>query len=195
MTTPVPADLQAKTIQQFANVKASELLGVKENVARVRGIVDMAVAGATNDATLRFNSANDDVTGDAISVDHDATDGDSFVINEPGLYAIMFSFSQEVNTEVMLGVSYQVAAAGLNSDPTMATAGMLDYSDQVVPLVNSLYHKLFGLFYVSQADIDAGTARARCHGTNASDAVIPDATILDNTECHAVCVQLSRGAS
>jgi hypothetical protein len=183
MRSPTAERLQNSTLQQLANVPAADVLGSEPQSVTMRDIVDGSVAGGTNDATLRFNVANDAVVGDVMTVTHDATDGDSVTISERGTYEVRFTFSQAASSTAKLGLSANVAAAGLTDNPVMTTAGMLDVGGAVLPAATSVYHHLATTLQVSDAEADAGLV-VRFHGTDGSDGVVPDATILDNTECH-----------
>lgn len=157
-------------------------MGVPILQAAGRDIVDGSVAGTTNDAVLRFNAANDAAVGDGISIVHSATLGDSVEIRRGGLYFVSLIFSQAASTTVMLGISLNVAAAGLTGNPVTTIAGMGPVGDRVLPASNTQKWQISSVFSIPQA-VAQLPAVVRFHGTNGSNAVIPDATILDNTEC------------
>lgn len=184
--SPSVARLQESTLQQLANVSTKDVLATAEESVSLRDIVDSSVGGSTNDAVLRFNSANDAVVSPsgALVVTHSAADGDSVAITERGTYEVAFTFSQAASVTVKLGISLNVAAGALTGDPVMTLAGMKDVGGAVLPAAASVYHHLKATLQISEALADAG-AVVRFHGTNGSDAVVADAAILDNTECHA----------
>jgi hypothetical protein len=184
------ADLLRSTWQQLAGEQVTDVgLLVKDTVS-LRDIVDGSVAGTGNDATLRFNSANDVVEGDAMAVAHDATDGDSVTITKRGIYEVEFTFSAAASDEVLLGLSADVAAGGLSADPAMTVAGMLDVGGGLLPASTSAYWKLTARVTVTEAEALAGKV-VRFHGTDAANGVIADAAILNNTDCHAKIIRVA----
>lgn len=184
------ADLLRSTWQQLAGEKVTDIgLLVKDSVS-LRDIVDGSVGGSTNDAVLRFNSANDVVEGDAMAVTHDAADGDSVRITKRGIYEVAFTFSGAASDEVRLGISADVAAGGLTGDPDMTIAGMLDVGGGLAPAATTLYYKLTATVFVTEAEALVGKV-VRLHGSDAADGVIADAAIGVNTDCH---VKITRTA-
>jgi hypothetical protein len=185
MAAPLVDRLLRETLQQLADVPASDVLGVPEEVVELRDIVDGSVAGSTNDAVLRFNSANDNVVpaSGGMVVTHDATDGDSVLISKRGVYEVSFTFSAAASDEVRLGVSANVAAGGLTGDPAMTIAGMLDVGGGLLPAATTAYWKVGATLRVTESQAKAGVT-VRAHGTDAAGGVIPDAAIDQNTDCH-----------
>lgn len=192
-TVPSTARVQAETLQQMAEVPAKDVLGTEALEITLRGITDGSVAGSTNDCTFRFDSANDVFVGDAsassaaplpsMQAVHSATAGDSIVIRRRGKYRMTLGFHQAASSTVLLGVSADVAAGGLIGNPSMATAGMRDMGGGVLPAATSAFHKVTAEFDVSEAEARAGKT-VRAHGSDGSNAVVADATILNNTDCY-----------
>lgn len=176
--------LLASSMQQLAAEKARDHLGTEKHSVFLRGITDGSVAGSTNDAVFRFDAGNDAVEGDAMSVSHDSTDGDSVTITKKGVYEVELRFSQDQSSTVLLGVSADAEAAALTGDPAMSQDGMLDVGGATLPASTSAYHKLTTTVYVDEAEAEAGKV-VRFHGTDGSDAVVPDASIDVNTDCYA----------
>lgn len=183
MPLPTLARLQASTMQQLDELPSTDVLGTGADSVSLREIEDGSVAGGTNDATLRFNATNDSVVGDAMTVTHDATDGDSVLISKRGVYMVEFTFSAAASDEVRLGISADVAAAGLTDDPAMTISGMLDVGGGLLPAATTAYWHLSGMVLVTDAEAAAGVT-VRAHGTDAGDGEIPDAAIAQNTDCH-----------
>lgn len=163
--------------------------------AFMRDIVDGSVGGTTNDAVLRYNVANDVVVGEGLTIVHDAVNGDEIDITRSGVYLVQQVFSQAASVTVALGLSADVAAAGLTGDPTMLLAGMLTVGGAILPAANSMHHSLQSIIQVTAAQAEASIAnpnghRIRAHGTNGAGAVVADAAVLTNTDCFFRVVRL-----
>ena len=150
--------------------------------AFMRDIPDAGIAGSTNDAVLRFDVANDAVAGEGLTIVHDAVNGDSVQISLSGVYLVEFAFSQNVSTTTLLGISSNVAAAGLTGNPAMTIVGMLAVGGSVLPAANSVYHNLTSVVAVSALGATLPTV-IRAHGTQGDGTAIEAAELLTNTDC------------
>jgi hypothetical protein len=184
------AQLAAATYQQLSAEKVTDTMGLTLDQVTMFDIEDGSVGGGTNDTVLRFNSANDVTTGTGMAITHDATDGDSVTITKRGWYLMEFTFSAAASDEVRLGLSADVAAAGLTDDPAMAIPGMLDVGGGLLPAATTAYWKLSSLVSVTEAEAAAGKV-LRFHGSDAADGVIADAAIDENLDCHARITRIS----
>lgn len=184
MTSPTTARLQSAALQQLAELPAKDLLATEPMQVTLRGITDGSVAGTTNDAVLRFDSANDVQLGDAswATIAHDAVGGDSVALNKRGVYHAVLVFSQAASNEARLGISADVAAAGLTGLPAMGTAGMLKVGGALLPAATAAYSSVETFVLVSEAEAKAGKV-IRAHGTVAAGSVIQDASIAQNADC------------
>jgi hypothetical protein len=189
-TVPSSLELQQKSMQQLANVPAKDLIGVEPLEITLRNIIDGSVAGSTNDAVLRFEAASDAFVGDASTLAtaqmqavHSATDGDSIVLRRAGKYDVEFCFSQAASNECRLGISADVASAGLTSLPAMTIAGMRQCGGGLLPASTTAYHVLKTEVTVTEAEARVGKV-VRAHGTVAAGSVILDASINVNTDCY-----------
>lgn len=195
-TAPSTSDLQTKSMQQMETFPAADCLGAEPLAITLRGIVDGSVSGSTNVSVLRYDSANDVLTGRASSsstmadgstpemqVTHSATLGDSITIRRRGRYKISMVFSQAASNEARLGLSADVAAAALLAvAPAMSSAGMLRVGGALLPAATAKYHSLEAEIRVTEAEALAGKV-VRSHGTVAAGTVILDASIAQNTDC------------
>lgn len=115
----------------------TELQSASKRVfVRATGGLVAGRTGAVNDAVLLFAVAPV-VTGsvDLVTAANDAAAGSSFVIRAPGIYAV------ELYVEILadalipvLGISQDVAAAGLIGAAAFATAGFVDVMTPVIPV-------------------------------------------------------------
>ena len=76
--------------------------------------------GSTNTHIRRFSTAT--VTGDAIDRATSAADGDSYTINETGLYAINYQ-DLSSSTDGTIGISKNLSGSDLTTGPTGTTNG------------------------------------------------------------------------
>lgn len=134
------------------------------------GGLNATETGSTDDAVLRFDAAAPTIVGPGISVATTAANGTVITITHPGWYFVEFTGVTKAATTVHLGLSSNVAAAGLNSDPSFAIAGMLEVLAPIVtPAANDTPFALRHCLEVLK-----GTAQVvRFHATDGSDAA-PD---------------------
>ncbi len=104
----------------------------RREIVNTGGLVVSPFTGAVNDAVLLFSAAGV-VTGPAADMveTNNANDGTSVLVRKAGIYEIKLYVEQTAGTTVTFGVSDDVAAAGLNSDPSFAIAGFLDVQNSV----------------------------------------------------------------
>ena len=142
--------------------------------------VGAAKAGSVNFAIFRFNPVNDAVVGEGLTINDSVTLGGSITITQAGRYALNYRYSQNVNSEVVLGLSLN--ATVFNADAAMSEPGMVDVGGAlIVPADVNMYHKLSAIITVSAA-LAASGAVVRAHGTNA-DALVADAEIRISGDC------------
>ncbi len=94
----------------------------------VGGLVATPFTGAVNDSVLLFAAAPLILgPGGYLAANNDANNGTTVTINKPGAYTCVLSVEcDEEPIDVVVGLSQDVAAAGLTNAPAFATAGFLD---------------------------------------------------------------------
>ncbi len=111
----------------------------KRVFVRATGGLVVGRTGAVNDAVLLFANLPV-VTGsvDLVTAANEANDGSSFVLRAPGIYAV------ELYVEILadaiipvLGISQDVAAAGLIGAASFATAGFVDVMTPVIAVATA----------------------------------------------------------
>lgn len=131
------------------------------------GGLNASFTGTTNDAVLRFNAAGT-VVGAGIVETTTAADGTSVAITRPGIYVVDFTGVALGGTTVHAGVSINVAAAGLTTDPSYAIAGFISVQQPIVAAADVGQPINFTGIFIE--NIKGQTSVVRFHATNGSDA-------------------------
>ncbi len=102
-------------------------LALRSEIVNTGGLVADPFTGAVNDTVLLF-AAVGAITGPAayITEINEANNGTSVTLQKAGVYEVKLYLQEVASQTVVIGISQDVAAAGLNSDPSFAIAGFLD---------------------------------------------------------------------
>lgn len=102
-------------------------LTLQSAIVNTGGLVVSPFTGAVNTSILLFAVAGT-VSGPTsyITETNDAAAGTSVVLFKPGVYEVRLYLEITEPVDVRFGISQDVAAAGLNTEPSFATAGFLD---------------------------------------------------------------------
>ena len=151
------------------------LPNIQEVSFLITGGLVAAMTGTTNDAVLNFTGVAVIVgpTG-AITSTNSVADGTTVGITLPGVYQVELGGTLGAAASAEMGISQDVAAAGLTTDPAFATAGMLDVLGATAPAATVIPFKLSTTVLVranaaGQAGTPAGSI-IRFHGTAGGDA-------------------------
>ena len=125
----------------------------------------IAAQTGTDDAVLLFTAVAN--TGPGIVGANPAT-GSIVTVTRRGVYSISASLPMEANETAATGISLNVAAAGLATDPVLATAGMLQAGVTITPAATTAYISHATCVVVTEVAARAG-AIFRGHATNNGD--------------------------
>lgn len=136
--------------------------------------------GSTNDNVLLWAAGNQAVTGPTswANIVNDAALGTSITINKAGTYIVELGVGLLAAAALLvLGISQDVAGAGLTDNLTIGTTGALDCTTPITIVDADLgFQKLTTKVYVSQQQEIAGSV-IRFHAGAAAGAA--PATMLD----------------
>ncbi len=155
------------------------------------GGLNATETGGTDDAVLRWNAAAA-VTGLGITEATTAANGTIITIDRPGEYDINLTGLTEASGTVDVGVSANVAAAGLNSNPEFAILGFLKVIQPILtPAALQIPFTMNTKVFVIK-----GTAQlVRFHATNGSDAAPDFSSTIAEFSYRITRVQDVRGRS
>ena len=157
------------------------------------GLVASPFTGAVNTAVLLFAAAGivSGPTSYIVEV-NDAAAGTSVVLRKPGVYEVRLYLEITEPIDVRFGISQDVAAAGLNTEPSFATNGFLDVQRATTALLLSNSGPITTHILVRPEQSIAGTT-IRFHATIVGGAAPANAfiaagcyyTILRNNQEHS----------
>lgn len=155
----------------------------RSELTNTGGIV-AGFTGTANDAVLLFATPFTPQQGPPsyIVETNDAAAGTSVSINEPGVYAVELYIEPAGANTVHFGISQDVAAAGLTTDPDFATAGFLAVGHAVSLAAAVLPALLQTTVMVSPEQSIAGSV-IRFHATDGGDAA-PGAGSIIVASCY-----------
>lgn len=156
------------------------------------GGLNAAETGSTDDAVLRFAAAGT-IIGPGIAEATTAANGTIVTITRPGWYNIELRGVTKATTVVDVGISANVAAAGLNSDPAYTIAGMLVAQGSIN---STLATTQLPIVLDAKLEVIKGaSALVRFHATNGSDAAPDFSTTLASFYFRIVRLGNTRGHS
>lgn len=138
-----------------------------ENVYLEQEELNGARVGTVDTAVLRFNPPSPDpiIEGAGIASDTTVENGTIWTISKPGVYEVELEAEVGATNTVVLGISKDVAAAGLTADPAYGTAGMVKVSTTTNPAGTVQTAEIKATIRVSGAEAQAGCL-IRAHGTD-----------------------------
>lgn len=147
-------------------------LSERSEILNTGGLV-AGFTGAVNDAVLLF-TAPGVITGPTpayITQANDANAGTSVALLKKGVYSVKLYLQGAGANTVEYGMSLDVAAAGLNSDPSFAIAGFQDVQTLVgVAGTTAIPAEISSTIIVSPEDEGGGGTIVRFHATAGGDA-------------------------
>ncbi len=165
-------------------------------IVNTGGLVATPFVGAVNDAVLLFTAAGtQSPVGNVEMVeDNDGDDGTSIAIVKPGVYQVRLYLEITEPFDVRFGISQDVAAAGLTTEPSFATDGFLDVQRNTAANMLSNSAGISRNVIVSPEQSLAGVGSViRFHATLVGGAVPTNAliaagcyyTIVRNNQAHS----------
>lgn len=168
-------------------------LTLQSAITNTGGLVVSPFTGAVNTSILLFAVAGT-VSGPTsyITETNDANAGTSVVLFKPGVYEVRLYTEIEEPVDVRFGISQDVAAAGLTTEPSFATAGFLDVQRATTAALAANAAPITTHVLVRPEQSISGTT-IRFHATLVGGAAPTDAlnqapvyyTILRNNQEHA----------
>lgn len=168
-------------LPQSVNFPLSE----RSEILNTGGLV-AGFTGAVNDAVLLFTALGV-ITGATpayITQTNDANLGTSVALLKSGVYSVKLYLQAAGANTVDYGMSLDVAAAGLNSDPSFAIAGFQDVQSLIgVAGTTAIPAEVSSTIVVSPEDEGGGGTILRFHATNGANAA-PGAGSLTVAACY-----------
>ncbi len=150
----------------------------QEETSALFTVLNGQETGIPNVAVLFFTNAA--ATGPGVTAVSDAANGAVATVTRRGVYSISLCLPTVANDTVATGISLNVAAAGLTTDPVLATAGMLQagVNDNPVNCQTTVTHET--LVVVTEVAARAG-AIFRGHATDNGD--LAPGNAFTNADC------------
>ncbi len=146
-------------------------LSLRSAIVNTGGLVGSPFTGTANIAVLLFTAAGV-VTGPAAFYNevNDAAAGTSVTLTRAGVYSVTLHLEQAATQATTMGISQDVAAAGLNSRPAFTIAGFEDVWGSLSTAATNPSMTVTTPIYVDDALVGAGGSVIRFHATTSGGA-------------------------